>query len=288
MLAILAIAVGSVTATDVSPCARLLMEVATADYKRIAGAALDASADCTAVLALRLADRGETRYAAAYALALLSSPQSQDALYASLARHQDIRLKSLAAMGAGSVRRPKDVSFLCSALRGAPYGDEWPPIEAAALSLMLHDASECREALEAAAKPASISGHAARAALAAAKTKRTCRAVAASGNDTEAAVLAVMNCTLPRSEEAPAFYEAARNRVWRRAATGWTISEPATTEVDSLPAIQFRTVLGERGERALVSVGLTFGPLNGKGYDYLLAREGGDWAVIAIDSTWIS
>jgi hypothetical protein len=238
-------------------------------------------------LARRLADRNDTRYAAAYALALLNDPQAQDALYARLARGRDIRLKALAAMGAGSVRRPKDVPFLCEALHGEPFGDEWPPIEAAALSLSVRGASECRDALEQAAKGESISAGAALLALSAAAAKPRCRGSSALG-DSEGAVQAVMNCAVPRSEEAPAFYEATRNRVWFHAAGGWATRAPAPSEPRLLPTISLTTVFGQRGERGLVSVALTFGPLNGSGYDYLVAREGSEWVVLALQSTWIS
>ena len=62
--------------------------------------------------------------------------------------------------------------------------------------------------------------------LKAIEAKSTCRG--------ESPVWAVMNCTVPRSEEAPAFYEAARHRVWRRTAGGWTTEAPEGTERDSL------------------------------------------------------
>jgi hypothetical protein len=288
VLAVLAVvAINAVQGAN-SPCARLAREVAAGNWQGVAAAALDAKPDCVPILARRLADRNDTRYAAAYALALLNDPQAQDALYARLARGRDIRLKALAAMGAGSVRRPKDVSFLCEALHGEPFGDEWPPIEAAALSLSVRGAPECRHALEQAAKgESSISGGAAFVALSTAAAKPRCRGGSPLG-DSEGAVRAVMNCAVPRSEEAPAFYEAAQNRVWFYAAGGWATRAPDATEPRLLPTISFTTVFGQRGERGLVSLALTFGPLNGSGYDYLVAREGSEWVVIALQSTWIS
>ena len=84
------------------------------------------------------------------------------------------------------------------------------------------------------------------------------------------------------------FYEKQSHRIWDHNSGGWTMRPAEKSEGDSLPSIVLSVVFSQNHKRALVSVGMMFGPLNGKGYDYLVEQEGGEWRVKAIESTWIS
>lgn len=268
-------------------CQNLARLVSANDLRETAKAALDAPPSCASSLAPHLAVR-ESSYLAAYALAMMADPVAQDMLYEQLARNENVGLKTLAAVGAGAVARPKDVAFLCASLKGDQIGTTWPPIEAAALSLGLLRSTECKQSLtKAASVEGSIAGDAARHALRAIEAKPSCSATAAD-DEWQSAVTAVLSCDVPRSEKATAFYENQKHRIWHHSSGGWAMRPAEKSEGNSLPSIALSVVFSQNHKRALVSVGMMFGPLNGKGYDYLVAREGGKWQVKAIESTWIS
>jgi hypothetical protein len=252
-------------------------------------AALAASSpDCIPALTRQLADGGKSGYAAAFALALIGNPTAQDALYSALGRVKDRRLKTLAAFGASALGRPSDLAFLCSALEGEHFGDEWRPIEAAALSLAILQVDPCDSALRVGATDdGSIAGNAKRFALRVIADKPPCRA-RATDSPTASAIAAVLSCAVPRSDEAPAFLHVGANEVLEPSPGGWNSRPVAQGEAESLPTLATKVTLGPHGDRALVDVGLYFGPLNAIGYQYIVVRDADDWVVRGLRATWIS
>ena len=259
------------------------------DLTNLRNAALDAGPSALPLLRPLLPTASQSvRYRVAYALAFTGQTEIVDPLVAEFKRTKDLSIKAMACFASARRGTDADVRFLIKALKGEQFGDEWPPIEVAALSLgVLRDRSAIAPLQVAAKKtPGSISGGAAAEALSWIR-KGTFNVPATSVGDDLLPVLAVMRHGVPRILESPAYFESDAHRVWRRTGRKWSL-QPSQNNIEGSPTISFTTVVSADRKRAVVSVGLLFGPLNGVGFDYLLSDRGGSWSVIGILPTWIS
>jgi hypothetical protein len=259
------------------------------DLARLRQAAVEAGPAAVPHLRRLLTSKREpVRYRAAYALAYCGQLESVDLLLGEFRRSQSQGIKTLACFALARRGSSSDIRFLVQALKGEHYGDEWPPIQVAALSLgVLRDPSAIAP-LEVTARktPESIASGAAEDALSWIR-EGTYDVSSVSGGDELLPVLAVMHHGVPRISESEAFFEVAAHRVWKRQGRKWWL-ELSEGSPDQEPFISFETFVSTDGKRAAVAVGLTFGPLNGVGYDYLLSNAAGSWKVIGILPTWIS
>jgi HEAT repeat protein len=232
--------------------------------------------------------RAPVRYRAAYALAYCGQLESADLLLSEFRRSQNQGIKSLACFALARRGSSSDVRFLVRALSGEHYGDEWPPIQVAALSLGVLRERSAIAPLEITARktPDSIASGAAEEALSWIR-EGTYDVSSVSAGDELLPILAVMSHGVPRMSESEAFFELAAHRLWKRQGRKWQL-EPSQSSPDQVPSISFETFVSADGKRATVAVGVTFGPLNGVGYDYLLSNNAGSWKVIGILPTWIS
>ena len=57
---------------------------------------------------------------------------------------------------------------------------------------------------------------------------------------------------------------------------------------EDIPTISFQVHIAPDSKKAICSVGLTFGPLNGGGYNFVLRKNVGVWKVIGVMQTWVS
>jgi hypothetical protein len=228
--------------------------------------------------------------AAALALAFSGSPDAPRALLDHHNRHPGSANKSIVCFVLPQRASAGDVRFLVRSLRGEHYGSTGPPIEAAALALgIIRDASAV-PALEATARkgPGSIAAGAASQALE--WIRNGPFEVPPAASPAVEPMLAVMAHGVPRITASTNFIEHEMDRVWTRRGRTWTVRslEDSGLEPSDAPSISFETFVTADHSRAIVSVGLTFNPLNGVGYDYLLFRRAGTWRVVGIRPTWIS
>jgi hypothetical protein len=259
------------------------------DFGALAAAALDGTAEDRARLAVILRRGTEAQRTAA--LVALAYSGGDDAI-ATLESYRhptndDVRRAllcfALAGRGTGA-----DRAALVRALRGAPIGDEWPPIEVAALSLGVLRATEATSALErvAATDDGTSAADAAGEALRWLRQGPWRVELPADASDDDAVIRAAFSNGIPRTADAPAFYEAARGGAWTFEGSVWRFRRGPRAA--GTPALDFTVHRNARGTRALLSVGVSFGPKNGSGYDYLLVRDGGRWRVTGVMFTWVS
>lgn len=259
------------------------------DFTRLRQAAIDAGPTALPLLRRLLASPDELiRYRAAYALAFCGQLESADLLLEEFKRSQDEGLKTVICFTLARRGSESDVRFLVGALKGEHYGDEWPAIQQAALSLGVLRSRSAVASLEVTARktPSGIAGDAAKEALAWIREGEYDVSAVAAVDDL-LPVLAVMRHGVPRVSESHVFVERAAHRLWKREGRTWLV-EPSQSTSDAVPSISFETVVSADRKRAVVAVGLTFGRLNGVSYDYLLSNSAGAWRVIGILPTWIS
>jgi hypothetical protein len=190
---------------------------------------------------------------------------------------------ALAGRGTGA-----DRAVLTRELRGEHFGDDWPPIVAAALSLGVLRAAEATPALERVANTADGSGaaHAADEALRWIRNGPWRIELPASSSDDDRVIAAAFRNGIPRTADAPAFYEASRGGAWTLDGAVWRFHpRPRTAEE---PTLDFTVHRNGSGTQALLSVAVSFGPKNAAGYDYVLVRQGDEWRVRGVRFTWIS
>jgi hypothetical protein len=105
----------------------------------------------------------------------------------------------------------------------------------------------------------------------------------------EQAILTMFRFGIPRTDQSNIFFEEAHNLKWYYQAGAWRYQKVVSdVAVKEAPNIAFDVYISSDHSKALIAAGMTFGPLNGKGYTYLLKKEKGEWKVIGILSTWIS
>jgi hypothetical protein len=256
------------------------------DIEALAVAALDATADDRARLGgiLRRGTEAQ-RNAALFALAYSGGDDAVAILERYRHPSNDAARRALLCFALASRGTPADRTTL---MRSEHIGDEWLPIVAAALSLGVLRATEATTALEqvAAFADGSTAADAARDALRWIRQGPWRVELPASTSDDDRIIAAVLRNGIPRTDEASAFYDTARGGPWVLAANVWRF-RPGTRAVD-VPSLVFTVHRNATGTRARVSVGVTFAPKNGSGYDYLLVRERDEWRVTGVMSTWVS
>jgi len=242
------------------------------------------------ILLQALTDPDENkRYLAIQCLASIPGPEAASALRKRYTETKDIWIKTARCSVLAASATPDDVRFLIQSLKGKPCGDEGVPMAAAAYSLGILRAKEAEAALKTAAQTyeGSLASQAARCALNWINGPRwkTPQQTSASGAD--AVILSVLRFGIPRSDESEVFLDSNGKRLWKRKGDSWS-HETRTDHAQALPSINFSVAFTRDSQRAVCSVGLTFGPLNGSGFDIILKKEGQDWRVVGICQTWIS
>jgi hypothetical protein len=267
-----------------NPCARLdsLLsrepEEDLAEIGPLEKTILDEGDRCLPVLERSLASRKTIRrLLAGYAMALLGGPRPVRLLRSEYLRRPTTNVRLLLCVAMGSTGSPEDIAFLRQKLLGEQIGDEWPSIEAAALTLGLLRATAAQQDLEAAAirEEDTIASHAAATAVRWLR-KPKCQMPPTGGDDPQDLILTVVRCGVPRMDEAPEFYETEHRSKWSYQDGQWSRREMlAAADSALLPRLSFQTYVSRSGGRALVAISLTFGRINGKGYTYV-ARKRGD------------
>jgi hypothetical protein len=86
------------------------------------------------------------------------------------------------------------------------------------------------------------------------------------------------------------YYEDRRGGYWKYGTSGWTLERSEPDGEEDRNWLSFDTFISSDGTRALVSVGFRCKTsfLCGHGYDYVLRKDGGEWRVQKMKSTWIS
>jgi len=258
------------------------------DLEAVQRAALDATADDRSRLAAILrrgtsAQRGAALTALAYAggddaIAVLQ----RDAHPATDTARRALLCFALAGRGTGA-----DRAVLTRQLRGEHFGDEWPPIVAAALSLGVLRAADAAPALERVANAGDgIAAHTAAEALRWIRKGPWRIELPASASADDRVIAAAFRNGIPRTAGAPAFYEASRGGAWALEDAVWRF-RPRPRTADE-PTIQFTVHRNATETQALLSIAVIFGPRNGAGYDYVLVRQGDEWRVRGVQFTWIS
>ena len=233
-------------------------------------------------------DRGHPGELAAMGLAFLGGDGAVAALRQRYESSHDLRLRSLLAMAMASTPlSPENRAFLEGSLKGKHFGTEWMPIVSAALTLGVLHATESRAALEKTAKTESESFASEAAGEALRWIEHGPWKVEIPPDDRiEPPIEAVLRNGVPSTDRAERFFDAARHLDWIRREGVWAVAE--RTGDGERPAISFDVHTSPDGLRALVSVGLHFGPLDGIGYDYVLRKTDGEWKVQAVFFTWVS
>jgi hypothetical protein len=274
-------------ATDPGVCEALKAAVQTGGPRVMRPAVANAPATCATAIAPLLDVRGEVAFSAAWALAFMGSADGQDALYSVAKRRPHFRLTAAAAVGAGVLARPADLDFLCQIVATKGRQDEWPAVEAAALSIGLIGWSGCNEALHRVAKEeGTLTGAAARRALDTQASAHPCRT--GPSPSTDQLLKTVLDCGIPSSDRAPAFFDVFAESVWMRSADGWVRRPASDEERSKLPKMVLSPWFAKARDRAIVEVALWFGPVDAIGYDYLLLRDGESWVIRGVRRTLIA
>ena len=234
---------------------------------------------------LDLPEADTRRLLAATAIAYIGGEDAVDMLRAHLSPSDDAGNRSLLAFAFASTGRREERALLIRWLEGEHFGSDWAPIVEAALSLgVLRESGALGELTRTGEEADSIAGDAARQATR--WIKNGPRSVSAPGADLHPAVVAVLRNGIPSTDRSDAFYDPDRKACWFQSRAGWTLSTRACSL--DLPSLRLEVHVSPDGLRALVSVGLTFGMLDGVGYDYVVRRTGKTWKVQGLMFTWIS
>ena len=178
---------------------------------------------------------------------------------------------------------------MAGSLSGGHYGSEWPPIQQAAFSLGVLRAKEVKSALEQTASKKE--GFASAAAECALKwfDGDIWRVTPGQNISTrDSVILSLIRFGIPRMDESTSFLEKESYRVWRREGKTWMWESTNKASLEDIPTISFQVHIAPDSKRAICSVGLTFGPLNGGGYNFVLRKNAGVWGVIGVMQTWVS
>lgn len=284
-------AAGLETAPGPTPLQHLgnLVAAASSDSlaSELAVAAVDAGPAALPMLRFHLRSRdskGRGLLAAA-ALAYIGGEEAVDLLRRRFSAPYSVEARVLLALAFASTGRPHERALLVRWLDGEHYGDEWTPIVAAALSLGVLRETDAIPALIAAGENAdSIAGNAAREAVR--WMREGSWSVSTGDEDVHPAIVAVLANGVPSTDRADVFYDPERDSCWFRASNVWQLSK-RDCDVDA-PRLRFGLHVSPDGRRALISVGLTFGSLDGIGYDYVVSQVGNVWRVQGVMFTWIS
>ena len=180
-----------------------------------------------------------------------------------------------------------DRADLTRALDGEHIGDEWPPIVAAALALGVLRGREAVPALEhTAVDDGSSASGAAREALRWIEHGDWKVDALPATSDEDRIIAAAFRNGIPRTDETAVFNDDDRGGAWIRNGDAWRFRAGARAADGA--HLGFAARLNAARTRAILSISLTFGPLNGGGYDYLLTRDAAGWRVRGVFFTWIS
>jgi len=188
--------------------------------------------------------------------------------------------------------------YLALSIRGMPADREellsaldvkdgrWPP-EGAALALGVLRAREAVPALERLA-----TGDGSDMSAAAREALRWIRQGAwrvdglPAASDQDRIIAAVFRNGIPRTDGVSLFNDDERGGAWISDGDGWRFR--AGARAADAPQLGFNVRFNAQRTRAILSVSVVFGPLNGSGYDYVLSREPDGWTVRGVLPTWIS
>jgi hypothetical protein len=193
---------------------------------------------------------------------------------------------SMQILARGMRDAPGDRTFLVEVLGGEPNGNEWPTVVAAATALGVLRATEATAALERKAAGQDAIAFAAREALRWMRQGAWNVDALPRVSDEDRIIAAALRQGLPCTDERSYFNDEGHGGVWVRDGAAWRFRAGART-ADG-PRLGFTVKMNERRTRALLSVSLVFGPLDGSGYDYVLRREADGWKVRGVLFAWVS
>lgn len=259
-------------------------------------ALIDAGELAFPVLRKALSDRSNEakHYLAAYGIALIGGASSRDILKEEYQETKDIRIKSFLSFCMGSTGDPEDIRFLKRSLKDETLDDEGEIVgdpESAALSLGVLRVSDAIDDLKflAGRDQSSIDSHAAQEVLKWIGREVPATPQSANASEREQLILSMFRSGIPRTDESDIFFEEKQNLKWIWKDNSWnfykTVMNAASKDA---PRISFDVIQNRDKTTAIIKVGLIFGPLNGKGYTYVLKKNAGQWKVVGILSTWIS
>jgi hypothetical protein len=242
-------------------------------------------ADVPALSALLRTGTERQQVAAGLALGYAGGDEAIAALEA--ADQQGGAVKIMLAFARGMRGTAGDRAFLIGALDREHFGGEWPSVVAAIHALGVLRATEATSALEReAVDDGSSTAHAAREALRWMRQGAWNVDALPAASDEDRIIAAALHQGLPRTAVSSYFNDEKRGGVWVRDGAAWRFRAGART-ADG-PSLGFTVKMNERRTRALLSVSIVFGMLDGSGYGYVLAREADGWRVRGVMVTWIS
>ena len=230
-----------------------------------------------------------TSSVARYALMLTGGRTAVDALRSDYVRSPN-RASRLAVIGAmATTGSREDIAFLSTQLQGQPHDpNDWPGIEAAAVTLGLLRATAARDSLTAALGrngQNSFSGRAIAAALT--SLDRPPCADSIVGDTTQALIRIVMQCG-PESMSTRARYLTEASGVWSFTGGVWRLGAGAPADSGVKTRVSTTATIEPDGRHAEVRVLTSCGRLCGEGWTYRLMFIGGTWRVVAAVMNWVS
>lgn len=229
-------------------------------------------------------------YWATHSIATIGGKKAIDIIRGAYKKTKSSLLKSFLCFTLASTGSKEDIEFLIQALQGEHIGDEWPPIQQAAYSLGVLRAKKARSELEHTAKkkPGTFASDAASDALKWIDGDMWETPQIENTIESDEVILAMIRFGIPRLSESTTFYEKTSKRVWKRKEKTWSYEAQQELSTDTLPSISFSVHIAPDRVRAICSVGLHFGPLNGSGYEFIMKKIDGAWKVVGVMQTWIS
>ena len=218
------------------------------------------------------------RMLASYALGYAGGDAAIDALRSHLG---DTRpASSLLCLALGVRGTATDRADLIRALDGVHFGEQVPPIGAAALTLGVLRERSAIPALEWLANALRWDDSVAHEALRWIRHGPWTVDGAPAATDEDRIIAAVLRSGLPDGGEPGAFQDDARGGVWIFDGNAWRFRAGART--DKTRSLDFEVTMNRDRTRAILSVSLGYA-----GYDYLLIRGTDGWQVRAAAQTWI-
>ena len=241
----------------------------------------------------------DLRHAALFGILLIGGNPAKAVFEAELKKADDVEeragIRGMLCAVLGSTRSRDDEQFLIESLQGPVQSDEGEvigaAIEPAALTLGILRSHAAVPALQKCAVEDtwSIAAHACNRTLQWIESPPPPVELPDSAGDPEKIIAAVIHAGVPRMEQSVVFQEADSSRKWIRVNNVWKeVPVVFTGKNTEAPTISFKLHISKDNMRAIVAVGLDFGPLNAKGYTYVLQRSSQGWIVRQIVSTWIS
>ena len=248
---------------------------------RLERAAIEAGEPAVPMLRRALFGRDRIRRnVAAEALAVIGGSQAVTALKKEYVAVKDLSIKSWLCFSMASTGSSADRQFLIQALQGPtimPDGTPvWQPMESAAISLGLLRAKEAVPTLEAlkSREPGTIPGGAASNSLQWIQSVPPQTPQAANASERDQILFTMFRSGIPRTDDSPIFQESNTGRIWRFQNASWKFLPPTKLRLPKqTPSITFDVYETVNRRHAIVSVGMTFGPLDGEGHDYFLKRR---------------